>query len=206
MGDAAELFDRYGQSFEAGRVLYQEGDPADDVYVVHSGLARVYTTMRGLSKTLHECGPGAVFGETAIIVGRRREATAVAVEDSRILVIEQKTFEAMARSNAEIAIRLIRKLARRLDRTEREVRSLLYREPAARVASYLLDLSMDGPPEVAALAASLGLTKGEVEEILKRFVGVGLLEDGSEGMSVADPQELRRYLQYLELKERFGAL
>ena len=207
MAQANDLLDKYGRDFEAGAVLYQEGDEAKEVYVVHSGRVDVTTTVRGLSTVLQQAGPGAVFGENALIVGRRRAATATATEPSQILVIHGRTFEKMAQSNSEIAVRLLRKLARRLDRSHREIRTMLYRDPAARVASYLLDFGDDILPEPAALAARIGLRPGEVGALIERFTGAGLLmRDNDDRPRVHDPEELRRFLQYLDLRERFGSL
>ena len=206
MSPPDDLFERYGRSFDAGAILYQEGDAADEVFVIHSGLVAVTTTVRGLTRELHEAGPGAVFGESALIMGRRREATATAVNESSILVIGRETFEAMVRSNAEIAVRLIRKLARRLITAHREIHTLLYRDPAARLASYLLDWGVSAMPSTDSVAAILGLRPGEVEALLQQFVGAGLLAQGGAGPQIADPGELRRYLQYLDLRERYGQI
>lgn len=207
MGDPTDpLLERYGRSVPAGAILYQEGDPADEVYVVHSGYVRVSTTVRGLTRTLHEAGPGAVFGETALIMGRRREATAVAVEESRILDITRETFESMVKGNAEIAVRLIRKLASRLVTAHREIHTLLYRDPAARLASWLLDNVDSVTPPIEPMAAILGLRPGQVSELLTRFIGAGMLAASVAGPKVVDAEELRRYLQYLDLRERFDGL
>ena len=51
----------------------------------------------------------------AILNAKPRTATAEVVEDARLLVIDGRTLEQMVISNAEIAVRLIKKLARRLD-------------------------------------------------------------------------------------------
>ena len=206
MSPPDDLFERYGRSFDAGAILYQEGDAADEVYVIHSGLVAMTTTVRGLARTLHEAGPGAVFGETALIMGRRREATATAVEDSQILVISRETFESMVTSNAEIAVRLIRKLASRLVTSHREIHTLLYRDPAARVASYLLDNVEAIAPTAASIASVVGLRPGQVSELLSKFIGAGMLAGGRGGPKVVDPEELRRYLQFLDLRERFEGL
>lgn len=205
-GSGDELFDRYGRVYKAGEYLYQEGDVAEEVYVVHAGRVVVTTQVRGLQKVLQEAGQGAVIGESALILGRRRESSATALDDSRILVIESRTFEAMARTNPEIAVRLIRKLARRLDRATRDTKTLLYRDKAARMASYLLDWADATPPSTESIAATLGLRPGEVEKLLEGFVGAGLLKEVDGAPQVADPEELRRYLVYLDLRERFDPI
>ena len=77
---------------------------------------------------------------------------------------------------------------------------------AARLASYLVDGGDSAVPGAAAIGATVGLRPGEVSDLLDRFVGAGLLVPGGGGPRVADPEELRRYLQYLDLRERFGPL
>lgn len=64
--------------------------------------------------------PGEFLGEMALLNGRPRSATAVVREPSRLLVIDSRTFEAMLRSRVEIAARMIRTLAARLERANHQ--------------------------------------------------------------------------------------
>ena len=58
--------------------------------------------------------PGEFFGEMAILNNEPRTASAIVEEDSQLLVIDPKTFEAMIKGNSEIALRMIKKLSQRL--------------------------------------------------------------------------------------------
>ena len=62
--------------YEAGQVVFREGDPGDTCFVVRSGAARV--TRRhsdGRVITLSELRPGAIFGELAMFGWETRSPT-----------------------------------------------------------------------------------------------------------------------------------
>src|SRR5215217_6867222 len=109
------LFDRFGREYQAGEVLFREGEPGDQMFVIQAGAVRISKTMSGEPKVLAVLGPGEFLGEMAILNGKPRTATATVIEATRCLVIEAKTLESMVARNAEIALRLIKKLAKRLD-------------------------------------------------------------------------------------------
>ena len=67
----------------------------------------------------------------------RRSASATVEESGRLLVIDAKTVEAMGRGNAEIAVRLIKKLAGRLQETDHHIENLLLRDGNSRVVHFL---------------------------------------------------------------------
>ena len=73
----------------------------------------------------------------AILNGRPRSATAVVRDDARLLVIEGKTFEAMLRARPEIALRIIKALALRLENANQQVELLLLPTPNHRVVQCL---------------------------------------------------------------------
>ena len=81
--------------------------------------------MRGREVHLATLPPGEFFGEMAIINKQPRSATATVIEEAQLLVLDARTFEAMIRGNAEIAIRMIKKLAARLAQANSQVEMLL---------------------------------------------------------------------------------
>src|SRR5207245_262684 len=109
------LFARFGREYRAGDVLFREGESGEGMFVIQSGAVRISKGVGGHDKVLAVLGPGEFLGEMAILNGKPRTATATVVEATRCLVIEAKTLESMVARNAEIAMRLIKKLAKRLD-------------------------------------------------------------------------------------------
>src|SRR5690349_8644723 len=111
----ADLFARFGRTFDPGAVLFREDEPGDTMFVIQQGQVRITKTGREGPKTLAVLGPGEFFGEMAILNSKPRTATAEALTPLRVLEIDAKMFSQMIVSNTEIAVRLITKLARRLD-------------------------------------------------------------------------------------------
>src|SRR6059058_5297440 len=76
------------RSYEAGEVVFREGDTGDTCYLVRSGSVRV--TRRhsdGRVITLAELRPGDIFGELAMFGGETRSATVEALQPTRAMAI-----------------------------------------------------------------------------------------------------------------------
>jgi len=117
----AQLFEKFGQEFPAGYVLFEEGDTGDKMYLIQSGSVRIIKHLEGREKTLAVIPAGEFFGEMAILLNEPRSAGAVVGDDAKLLVIDSNTFEAMVKSNGEIAYRIIRKLAQRIKETNAQL-------------------------------------------------------------------------------------
>jgi len=104
----SDLFERFGRNFPTGTVLFREGDPGEEMYVIQSGRVQLTRRVRGREAHLATLPTGEFFGEMAIVNNRPRSATATVLEESQLLVIDARTFEAMVRGNAEIALRFIK--------------------------------------------------------------------------------------------------
>ncbi len=71
--------------FEKDQVVVREGDPGEALYLIRRGQVRVFTTREGEEIPLAILGPGACFGEVALLSGRPRTATVVATEPCSML-------------------------------------------------------------------------------------------------------------------------
>ena len=104
-----QLFARFGKTCEPGEVLFREGEHGEEMYVLQEGAIRITKAVKGEEKTLALLGPGEFFGEMAILNAKPRTATAVVEQQAKVLVLGAKAFERMVVSNAEIAVRLIKR-------------------------------------------------------------------------------------------------
>jgi CRP/FNR family transcriptional regulator, cyclic AMP receptor protein len=215
MGDDP-LFSKFGREFPKGTVLFHEGDTGKEMYVVQSGQIAISKRVREVEKLLATLGPGEFFGEMAIISNKPRTATATVAEAARCLVIDPKTFEAMIRGNAEIAIRMIKKLADRLQETDAQIENLLLRDASSRVVHYLAHAAETRGRAVpggfhvevalSQLCGILGLDTATLDGVLEKLSKVKLAAVDSDGLVVPEPKKLREYLEFLEMKEKFGDL
>jgi CRP-like cAMP-binding protein len=176
------LFPRFGREFRAGDVLFREGESGEVMFVIQSGVVRVSKVLHGSERTLATFGRGDFIGEMAILNDKPRTATATVVEDATVLVIDGKTLEKMIAHNSEIALRLIKKLAIRLDAADEFVQILLNPDPEARVMLGLKRLA-------ESLIAAGGAGEGSGEGV-----------DGT--VVVADVGRLLEFLEFLDVPRK----
>lgn len=105
-------------SFAAGQTIFQEGDPADNMYVVLAGAVAIK-----LGDPIVETeGPGDLFGEMALIDETHRSATAVAVADCQLAPIDQKRFEFLVQQVPAFARHIMKVMKQRILRDDRILR------------------------------------------------------------------------------------
>jgi CRP/FNR family cyclic AMP-dependent transcriptional regulator len=208
-----QLFQRFGKEFAQGTVLFREGEPGKEMYVVQQGRIHVSKRVGEVEKILATLGPGEFVGEMSILNNKPRSATATCADACKLLVIDAKTFEAMIRGNAEIAIRMIKKLADRLAEANEQIENLLFADASSRVVHYLAtaaDKVPKGPtghrlsikpPE---LAARVGVRTEQAEEVLGKLLKAKIVALEPDGSIVADVSKLRHFLEFLQMKAQFG--
>jgi CRP/FNR family transcriptional regulator, cyclic AMP receptor protein len=211
------MLSKFGRVFEAGTVLFHEGDEGAEMYIIQTGKVRITRRVGGQEMELAVLPTGEFFGEMAIVNDRPRSATATVVEEALLLVIDSHTFEAMIRGSAEIAMRMIKKIADRLEQANRQIEMLLYREPNHRMVHFLREEAQQaGRPHAAGIAVRLnerqiadkvGLHLDEVRQVLGRLELAKLITRSPDGSAVviAEVGKLQEFLDFLEMKERFGA-
>jgi len=214
MADSDKLFERFGREFPPGTVIFKEGAVGNEMYVIQSGKINITKKARDQEKLLVTLGPGAFFGEMAIINNKPRSAGAVVVESARLLVIGPKTFDAMIRGNAEIAVRMIKILAQRLQEADEQIENLMLKDHNSRVVHYLTHLASKGQSVpggtlvdvvVESLSQKIGLEVAEINEVLDKLMKAKLIRKHEEGgLLVHDVNRLREFLEFLEMKEKFG--
>jgi CRP-like cAMP-binding protein len=216
MGAEETLFQRFGKEFPQGTVLFREGEPGKEMFVLQSGKVAISKKVRDVEKVLAILGPGEFFGEMAIISNKPRNASATIDEDAKVLVIDPKTFEGMIRGNAEIAIRMIKKLADRLSEADAQIENLLLTDPASRVVHHMMQvcqtrgrpmeegIEIDFP--IRELPRLIGVGEPALRHVVNRLERAGMIERSGDRLTVYDTARLHDYLQYLEMRWKFGDL
>jgi len=110
--------------FPAGAVVFREGDPGGDMFIIESGQIDIVRKARG-DEPVATLGPGDFFGEMAILEDQPRFAGAVARSNARLLRIERAAFADVLKQNVEISVRIMRKLAARQRRAEQRAQDAL---------------------------------------------------------------------------------
>lgn len=214
MAGEDSLFQKFGREFKKGTVLFREGDAGREMFVIQAGKVNIAKRVRDVEKVLATLSQGEFFGEMAIISNKPRTASATVAEDAKLLVIDPKTFEAMIRGNAEIAVRMIKKLSERLVDADQQIENLLLGDAASRVVHYLAhtaeakgkksDAGLTIDAIADELARMLGVKETQVKDVLDKLerARIAKVEPGS--ITVPDTKKLREFLEFLEMKQKFG--
>lgn len=103
------------------QTIVREGGPGDAAFLVLSGLVAVRRRDpdSGVEFELSELGPGQMFGEMALLTGKPRTATVVAVEPTACAVLEREEFHTVVRQHPGIAFGLAQVMAERLEHANR---------------------------------------------------------------------------------------
>lgn len=110
--------DDHAKVYEAGATIFQVDDPADCMYVVVYGVVEI--KLDGV--VLERVRPGGIFGEMALIEDLPRSATAVALEETRLSVVDKKRFLFLVQNHPYFALQVMGVLANRLRRMDATLR------------------------------------------------------------------------------------
>lgn len=80
------------KTFKAGTALFHENDRSRELYIIQSGNIKIYKMSGNREIEIVVLGKGAVFGEMALIDGKPRSASARAVNDCSVVIIDSETF------------------------------------------------------------------------------------------------------------------
>jgi len=140
------------------------------------------------------------------------------VEDAKCLVIDARTLELMISKNPEIALRLVKKLASRLDAADALVQILLNPDPQARVLLALqrhADSFGEATPEgirvnvsPEEIALQVGVPTAQVHDVLTRLRRLRIAQEqgpGSGALVIADVGRLHEFLELVEMPRKFEA-
>ena len=112
------------RTFPKRAIIVTEGDDTDSLYVLLSGKARVFVADdKGREVQLNQLGAGEYFGEVTLD-GGPRSASVMALEECRCAVVKRAELTPFIEKNPELALHIVRKLARRVRDLTENVRSL----------------------------------------------------------------------------------
>jgi len=114
MKEEQRLFKKFGRTFPAGTVLFEEGQACAGMYIIQTGRVRLFKKSGSREMTIDVLGGGDFFGEMACIIGKPRSINAVVEEESHLLMVDPKVLEELFRENTGMSIRILGNLANRL--------------------------------------------------------------------------------------------
>jgi CRP-like cAMP-binding protein len=122
-----------------GEILAIEGDPCPGLYVVKTGLIKIYkASVDGREQVLLRVRPGESFADAAAFLSQPMPACASAVEAPTVLLIPSTILDQLIDEDNRFARAVIQHLCHKLQHVVHVVEDLSFRHVRARVAKILL--------------------------------------------------------------------
>ncbi len=207
---AAEIEDVVAHASERrvprGGLIFGKGDAGSSMMAVLTGQVRISTmSADGREVTLNLIGPGDVLGELALLDGKPRSASATAVSDTLLMVVERGHFLPLLRRHEGLAERLLVLLCERLRQTSVTLEDVALTTLPARLARVLVRLAEQrGRPDVTGgirieagtsqreLANQVASSRESVNKQLRAWREAGVLSVEGRAIVLHRPPALRR--------------
>lgn len=166
------------RTFTKGTMIFAQGDQGDALYGVASGRVRIVAADdKGHEVFLNILGAGETFGEIALLDGLPRTASAVAIEQSKLIVIPRSQFLSHLEQDPELSRDLMKLLCERLRWVSNLLEESAFLAGPARVAKRLSSLAEtygrplpSGDTELVISQAELGQFLGMSRQIINQYL------------------------------------
>src|SRR5436305_8677600 len=194
------------RTYEAGQVVFREGDEGDTWLVVSHGAVKITREDGGRTIALAELRAGDMFGELSLFGGEVRSATAQPREPTAAVALLGGDIRRLLAGNPEIALKMLESMANRVRATNQRLANQSFQTVAGRVAGVLMQLvnarQSEGAGEhdvlVEATQADIAQLAGASRESASRFLATlerqGLVTTQRGRVIIHDPSSLRNYI------------
>ena len=112
-----------GKEYQAGEVVFRQGDAGNCMFVIQEGEVEVIAESGGREYRLRTMGPNDFFGEMALFEKETRTATIRTTRPTRLLSIDKKNFLGGMHEDPSLAFRVVETMSHRIrDLSERLAR------------------------------------------------------------------------------------
>lgn len=197
---------------KAKETLFRRGDPGNQLYGILSGSLKVMTTGIDAKDVMFNLmGPGEVLGEIALLDGKERSATVIAVEATELMTLDRRELFPFLEKHPRAAIGLATVLASRVRRLSERAEDRQTMPLPGRIAKRLLALAeshgkhpiVGGPVEVRLpqqdLADLVGTTRESVNKQLRIWEEAGVVELGRGRVVLKSTEALEAVLDNIDL-------
>jgi len=211
-----KVFEKFGSEYMKGDIVFYEGETGETMYIIFKGKVKITKKSRDVETTLAVLSDGDFFGEMSIIDDYSRSATAIVEEDhTKLIVINREVFESQIQSNPKIIMQILKKMSARIRDTDKQIENLMLQDIVSRIVGTLkMIISKKAKDEEGFvfdyselqkdISSRLALPIGKVMEVLEMLIRshISVLIDGN--YIVRDAEDLSKFMEYLELKERYS--
>lgn len=195
--------DKKVKTFKKKAELFTEGDTPSTIFFVKSGNIKTFKSHpdgKELITNLYKAGD--FFGFEPLLENAAYKETAVAMDDSEIILIPKNDFLILLNSQADVSASFISLLCRKVSDKESQLLNLAYNSVRQRTAEALLKVSgmSEGKEKISIsredLAKIVGTASESVIRVLSDFKDEGLIEIESGKIKVTQRPKLEKVVRW----------
>ncbi len=173
------------KTYSRNTLLFQEGQPSADLYIVVTGQVKVFVAEKqGKEMTLSIEGPGAYFGELGLVDDAPRSASVMTTEPCQFVVVSKVDFQRCLAAHPDLGIKLMRSFVQRVRALTDRVKSIALLDVYGRVAETLRGLAIEQAGQFVIerrlthqdIASMVGASREMVSRIMRDLVVGGYIE------------------------------
>jgi len=187
--------------YDAGKVIYVAGEPAETVYILEQGWVKaIRTSPEGREQAMLFLRSGEVFGDVAALTDTAYPCTVVALEQVDAWAIDKHAILSLIGRHPDLAMAVIRRLGERVLHYVSLVEDLSLRSVEARLARTLLEHAEVADDRLVVprqtwttfdeMATRLGTVRDVLSRALKAMEDEGLLRVDRREIDILDPAGL----------------
>lgn len=185
----------FEKRLERDGLIVSEGEAASALFFVLSGAVKVFkTSPDGKEQILAFVRPGETFNEAAFFDGGISPASAQAITPAVLLGITRADMESILRRRPQVALNVIRVMAKKLREMISLVEELSFKRVIGRIAGIILEYAGDGGSRLTQrdMAAMAGTAREVVGRALKTLEDENVIRMERHRIIVRDEKALRR--------------
>jgi len=204
----SEFFDttQYVRKIEKGAFLFQEGAPADELYIIQSGILQISKiSPDGRELTLRMCSQGDFIGELNLFSPSPKYLlSARAIDDCVVSVILRETLEELLTKNVSLSFEFIKWMSQQYRKTQTKFRDLVLHGKKGALYSTLIRISnsfgietnqgilVELPLTNQELANFCGTSREVVNRLLSELRKTGIISINKGTITIHDLDYLKR--------------
>lgn len=172
------------QEYEASRILVQQGDFPEGIYLVLEGtLKTLRLNEEGEEATIRMLQPGDTCMEAVLFMGSPSPISVEAMTKCKLLIIQEKFVKRHVMTDVRFAVNILRIVTRHYKNAIHQIDAMQLKTPLQRIGYYFLlkhleagheNLEFALPFKKQAIANYLGITPETFSRALKQIRGLGI--------------------------------
>lgn len=104
-----------------GEIIFKENSIGNEMYIIKSGKVQISKYVNDKNIILEDLGVNEFFGEMALFTEKKRTASAVALEDSKLIIINKNMLDMQLRDIPQWFVTMFKALVKRLEKTDKRI-------------------------------------------------------------------------------------